>query len=117
MIAGITRVTTVKIGMVVFILVVILFGLLRFNNYLREVSMDEAVRNQLRNLYAAAREYSAQHGKIATVQVSELDQTALYTAGIRPPLNGVFPATVILGAPLTVTGVDGERTVIYQPGH
>ena len=115
MTAKIARETWIKFGYAAFLIAAVAYGLFRFNAQLQEASTDEAVRNQLRNLHAVARDYSARHGNQATVQVSELDQAALYNAGIRPPLNGVFPVTVILGAPLKVTGIDGRRTVVFDP--
>jgi hypothetical protein len=88
----------------------------RFRTSLVEGVVDDSVRNQLRNLHAIAADYSAHRGNPPTVWVSDLDPIVLHHAGIRPPLNGRFPDTVTIGAPLQATEVDGRRTVVFEPG-
>jgi hypothetical protein len=111
----ITRETWVKFGYLAFLIVGAIYGLFRFKVMLQEGFTDDGVQNQLRNLYAIASDYSAKHGNQAIMRVNELDPTALYNAGLRPPLNGVFPSSITLGTPLKVTGVDGRRTVVFNP--
>lgn len=115
MAAKMTPESRVKWAYAGFIVVAVVFGLFRLNTKLHHALTDEAVRNQLRNLHAIARDYSASHGNQVTVQVSALDASTLYNAGIRPPLNGVFPSAITLGTPSMATGVDGNRTVVYDP--
>ena len=78
--------------------------------------VDNAVRNNLRQLSFAAEKYFVEHPGVDSVAYTTLNATApkQYLPPLVPVAGETYPGVIRRWAPVTATGVAGTRTVGYN---
>ncbi len=80
----------------------------------RQSSANQVVLGQARQLSAAADQYFLENG-VSTVSYNSLVGATNYVKAVSPTHQEIYPIYYTLGITITVTGVDGSRTVTYAP--
>ncbi len=79
---------------------------------IRSATQDKAVMSNARQLAAATDQYMMEYGR-STVSLGNLVGTTNYVKSLDLVANEVYPATYVVGVPITVLGVAGARTITY----
>lgn len=76
-------------------------------------SQDKAVLNNARQLGAAADQYFLQTG-FSTVTLSDLLGPTSYIKALNTVAGESYPAIYTQATPITISGIEGTRTITYQ---
>ena len=81
---------------------------------IRQSSQDKIVLSNARQLSAAADQYFMEFGR-STVSLGSLVGVTSYVKDFSTVANEVYPRVYTQGDALTVTGIEGVRTITYSP--
>ena len=79
---------------------------------IRSASQDKAVLSNARQLAAATDQYLMEYGK-STVSIGNLVGVTNYVKSLDLVANETYPTVFTAGAPITVRGIAGLRTITY----
>lgn len=80
---------------------------------IRGASQDKAVLSNARQLAAATDQYMMEHGR-SFVSIGLLVGISNYVKSLDTIAGENYPTMFTAGAPITVTGVGGNRTITYS---
>ncbi|HNC25083.1 MAG TPA: prepilin-type N-terminal cleavage/methylation domain-containing protein [Opitutaceae bacterium] len=81
---------------------------------IRQSSQDKIVLSNARQLSAAADQYFMEFGR-STVSLGSLVGVTSYVKDFSTVANEVYPRAYTQGDAVTVTGIEGVRTITYSP--
>ena len=110
--AGLTKVESLIVVGILGLLAVLLAPAYR---KVRALAQDNTVRNNLRQLANAENSYFLERGVSSVTSETLLEKTPTRDAiSIIPVAGEIYPAILIKGAPVTASGIAGERTVTFN---